>query len=88
MITNFESESGYYLELLTVEKIKLLRNTLNKKTEDKKCKMVPSLEINPLLIHFNIVNNDYQQDSGVLLTFAPNKLLGQLLEISTTNFIF
>ena len=88
MITNFESESGYYLELLTVEKIKLLRNTLNKKTEDKKCKMVPSLEINLLLIHFNIVNNDYQQDSGVLLTFAPNKLFGQLLEISTTNFIF
>ena len=88
MITNFESESGYYLELLTVEKIKLLRNTLNKKTEDKKCKMVPSLEINLLLIHFNIVNNDYQQDSGVLLTFPPNKLLGQLLEISTTNFIF
>ena len=51
--------------------------------------MVPSLEITEiLLIHFNIVNNDCQQDSRVLHTFVPNKSLGQLLEISTTSFIF
>ena len=41
-----------------------------------------------LLIHCNIVNNDYQQDSRVLYTFVPNKPLGSLLEISPKSYIF
>ena len=41
-----------------------------------------------VLIHCNIVNNDYQQDSRVLHTFVPNKSFGQLLDISPKNFIF
>ena len=40
------------------------------------------------LVHSNIVNNDYQQDSRVLYTFVPNKPFGSLLEISPTNYIF
>ena len=40
-----------------------------------------------VLIHCNIVNNDYQQDSRVLYTFVPNKSFGQLLDISPKNFI-
>ena len=40
-----------------------------------------------ILVHCNIINNDYQQDSRVLYTFVPNKLFGSLLEISPTNFI-
>ena len=40
-----------------------------------------------ILVHCNIVNNDYQQDSTVLYTFVPNKLFGSLLETSPTNFI-
>ena len=36
----------------------------------------------------NIVNNDYQHDSRVLYTFAPQKLFSQLLDISSKNFIF
>ena len=44
---------------------------------------MPHLEITEVvLIHCNIVNNDYQQDSIVLYTFVPNKSLGQLLDIS------
>ena len=40
---------------------------------------VPHLEIIKLvLIHCNIVNNDYQDDSTVSYTFIPNKLFGQL----------
>ena len=47
------------------------------------------LEITELvLVHFNIVNNDYQQDSIVLYTFVPNKSFGILLNISPKNFIF
>ena len=41
-----------------------------------------------VLIHCNIVNNDYQQDSTVLYTFVPNKHFGSLLEISPTNHTF
>ena len=41
-----------------------------------------------VLIHCNIVNNNYQQDSRVLYTFVPNKSFGQLLDISPKNFIF
>ena len=41
-----------------------------------------------VLVHCNIVNNDYPQDSRVLYTFVPNKPFGSLLEISPTNHIF
>ena len=41
-----------------------------------------------VLIHCNIVNNDYQQDSKVLYTFVPNKSFGQLLDMSPKNFTF
>ena len=40
-----------------------------------------------ILVHCNIISNDYQQDSRVLYTFVPNKLFDSLLEISPTNFI-
>ena len=32
-----------------------------------------------VLVHCNIVNNDYQQDSRVLYTFLPNKPFDNLL---------
>ena len=38
-----------------------------------------------MLVHSNIVNNDYQQDSRVLYTFLHNKSFGQLLDISSKN---
>ena len=41
-----------------------------------------------LLIHCNIVNNNYQRNSRVLYTFIPNISFRQLLDISTKNFIF
>ena len=44
--------------------------------------------IEVVLVHCNIVNNNYQQSSRVLYTFAPNKLFGQLLNISLKKFIF
>ena len=50
---------------------------------------MPHLEMPALLlVHCNIINNDYQQDSRVLCTFVPNKSFGQLLDISPSNFIF
>ena len=57
--------------------------------KDKNGKNVPYLEITEIiLVHCNIVNVDYQQDSRVLYTFVPIKPFGSLLEIFTTNHIF
>ena len=41
-----------------------------------------------VLVHCNMVNNDYQQDSRVLYTFVPNKTFGTLLDISPKHHIF
>ena len=69
--------------------MKLLGSTENKIIKDKNGENVPHLEITEVvLVHYNIVNNDYQQDTRVLCTFVPNKPFGSLLEISQTNHIF
>ena len=48
---------------------------------------MPFLEITEVvLVHCNIVNNDYDQNSRVLYTFVPNKSFGPLLDISAKNF--
>ena len=59
----FKIENGYSLELLIPDTMKLLGSTKNKIIEDKNGENVPYLEITEVvLIHSNIVNNDYQQD--------------------------
>ena len=69
--------------------MKLLGSTKNKITEDKNGENVPHLEITEVvLVHCNIVNNDYQQHSRILYTFVPNKPLGTLVDIFPTNYIF
>ena len=66
--------------------MKLIGSTESKITKDENGENVPHLEIVELvLIHCNLVNNDYQQDSRILFTFVPNKSFGSLLEISPTN---
>ena len=59
----FKTKNGYYLELLTPETTKLLGSTENKITKDKNGENVSQLKISELvLIHFNLVNNNYQQN--------------------------
>ena len=85
----FKIKKGYSLELLTKETIKLLGSTKKKITKDKNGENVPHLEIaEVVLVHCNMVNNDYQHDSRVLYTFVPNKSFGSLLDISSSNHIF
>ena len=68
--------------------MKLLGSTENKLTKAKNGENVAHLEITEVvLVHWNFVNNDYQQDSRVLCTFVPNKPFGGQLESSPTNFI-
>ena len=85
----FKIKSGYYLELITPETMKLLGSAENKITKDKNGENVPRLEVVELVLdHFNLANNDYQQDSRILYAFVPNKPFGSLLEISPTNQVF
>ena len=70
----FKIKTRYYHELLTPEIMKLLGNTKSKITNDKNDENMPHLEITEvILVHCNIVNNDYHQDSRVLYTVVPNK---------------
>ena len=75
----FKIKTGYYLELLTPKTMALLRCPEN----------VPHLKITEkVLVHCNFVNNYYQHNSRDLHTFIPNKLFGQLLDISLKKVIF
>ena len=69
--------------------MKLLGSTENKITKDKNRENLPHLKVTEvLLVHCNIVNNDYQQNSRVLHTFVSNKPFSSLLEIYQTNHTF
>ena len=73
---------------MTTETIKLLGSTKNKISKDANGD-VPNLKITEVvLVHCNIVNNDYQQDSTVSDTFVTNKSFGWLLDISSKHFMF
>ena len=85
----FKIKKGYSFKLLTPETMKLLGSTENEVAKDKNSESVPKLEITEVvLIHCNIVNNDCQQDSRVLYSFASNKPFVSLLEISQIKHIF
>ena len=59
----FRTKTGYYLELLTPETMKLLGSTKSMITKDENSENVPNLEITEvLLVHCNIANNNYQQN--------------------------
>ena len=83
----FKITTGYELELLTPETMKLLGSTKKVVDKDKNGENVPKLEsVEVVLVHCNLVKNDYQHTSKVLFTFAPNKEFGQLINISPHTF--
>ena len=79
----FKIKTGYKLELLTPETMKLLGSTKKDVDKDKDGENVPKLEsVEIVLVHYNLVKNDYQHTSKVLFSFVPNKEFGQLKNIS------
>ena len=85
----FKIKTGYKLELLSKETMKLLGSTKDTIDSDKNSENVPKLEnVEVVLVHCNLVNNSYQQSSEVLFTFVPNKQYGQLISISPHSLIF
>ena len=66
----FKIKNGYSLELLTPETMKLLGTAENKITKNKNGKNVPHLEVTEVvLVHCDVVNNDYQQDSKCYVNY-------------------
>ena len=85
----FKIKSGYKLELLSKETMKLLGSTKDIIDADKNSENVPKLEnVEVVLVHCNLVNNAFQQHSRVLFTFVPNKQYGQLISISPHSLVF
>ena len=85
----FKIKTGYKLELLSKETMKLLGSTKDTTDADKNSENVPRLEnVEVVLVHCNLVNNSYQQASRVLFTFVPNKQYGQLISIPPNSLFF
>ena len=63
--------------------MKQLGSTKKDVDQDKDGEDVPKLEsVEVVLVHCNLLNNNYQQSSKVLLTFVPNKQFGNLFNIA------
>ena len=80
----FKIKTGYKLELLSKETMKLLGSTTDIIDSDKNSENVPRLEN----VEVVLVNNSYQQASRVLFTFVPTKQYGQLISISPHSLVF
>ena len=79
----FKIKTSYKLELLTPETMTLLGSTKKDVDADKNSEHTPKLEsAEVVLVHCNLVENDYQHTSKVLFSFVPNKQLGQFINIS------
>ena len=79
----FKIKTGYKLELLTPETMRLLGSTKKDVDSDKNSENVPKLEsVEIVLVHCNLIKSDYQHTSKVLFSFVPNKQFEQLINIS------
>ena len=79
----FKIKTGCKLEFLSPETMKLIESTKKDVDTDKVGEDVPKLEsVEVFLMHYNLVNNSYQQGSKALFTFVPNKRFGHLIIIS------
>ena len=83
----FKIKTGYKLELLILEIMKLLGSTKKDVDKDKDGEIVPKLgSVEVVLVHCNLVKNGYQHTSKVLLSFVPNKQFVQLIKYFTIFF--
>ena len=84
----FKIKSGYKLELLSSETMKLLGSSKSVIDSNKNSKLVSKLEsVDLVLMNYNLVNNTYQKASKVLFTFVPDKSYGQLMTTSPHSLI-
>ena len=78
---SFRIKTGYKLELLTNETMRLLGD--GPIIDITNGENVPKLEIvRNVLVFYNLVENVYLQDSKLLFSFVPNSRFGSLLSIT------
>ena len=80
----FKIKKLNHIELLMPKKVKLLGSTKTKIKNGENVPLVENIEL--VLVHSNIANNDYQHDSRVLHIFVPSKLFDKLLKHLTSKF--
>ena len=79
----FKIKTGYKLELLTPETMKLLGSTKKDADKDKDEEVVPKLEsVEAVLVHCNLCQKWLLDTSKVLFSFVLNKQFRQLINIS------
>ena len=62
--------------------MKVIGSTKKDVDSYKNSENVPKLEsVKVVLVHCNLVKNDYQHTSKVLFSFVPNKQFGQVINI-------
>ena len=62
----------------------MIRELKKDTDKSKHGEIVPRSEaVEVVLVHCNLVNNNYQPASKVLFTFVPNKQFGQLITTTT-----
>ena len=63
--------------------MQLLGSTKKVIDKNENGELAPKLEtVEVVLVHCNLVNNNYQQASKALFTFVPNKQFGKLITIA------
>ena len=69
--------------MLSKETMQLLESSKHDVDQNRDGEIVPKLEtVEVVLVHCNLVNNNYQQASKVLFTFVSNKQFGQLITVT------
>ena len=66
----FETKDAYKVELQLSEIMKVFGNTKKLTVQTKNWEKVPSLKVVEVVL---VLDNQYQQKSEVLYSFAPNK---------------
>ena len=86
----FKIKDGYKLELQAPEPMKLFGSTKRLLDKTKNGENVPSLEVVEVasVQCCNLVDNQYQQNSDILNTFATNKVYAYLLNVELNNLEF
>ena len=85
----FKTKDDYRLELQTPETMKLFDSTEKLIDKTKNGENFPSLEVVEIgLVQCNLAENQYQQNSEILCTFAPNKSYAYLLNVEPSSLVF
>ena len=83
----FKIKTGYKLELLTSQTQKLLGDGPIIDQDKNRKNVLQQDQVEYVLLHYNIVQNDYLQNSKLLYEFVPDKKFGQLISVKPPVFI-